>query len=334
VGRLVVSRLGSMLAVLFTLSIVVFLLRAVLPSDPVRAMIGANASAEQVSQARDTLGLDQPLWRQYVTFLGQVFHGDLGTSLRTRRPVLTDIGTFGPATLELALFAFGLAVVFAITFAYFSSLGQRSSVVPRYVALALASTPQFLLVILLLIVFYSHLGWIPAGSRLNSDLADPGPTGLLVLDSLVHADIGLLVNALWHLAMPGLVLAIGASVAIGRVLRGSLLDTRRETYAVAAESRGMSHARILARHGLRNAAGPALSMAGLQAGVLVTGVVVVETMTGWDGLGRYLAQSIQFNDYPAITGVVLALGVFYVFVNMAVDIGQAIADPRLRETLA
>jgi peptide/nickel transport system permease protein len=196
--------------------------------------------------------------------------------------------------------------------------------------LALASAPTFFLAILMIMLFYRRLGWLPASGRLSNSYRDTGPTGFLLLDSLVHGSPGEFWDAAQHLLIPSLCLALGPAVAIGRVLRSSLLEVMRQDHVRTARAKGMSERVVVVRHALRNASGPALSMAGLQVGLLLAGVVVVELVFAWPGLGLYTEQSIGQADFPAIVGITFVLGTAYVAINAIVDILQLVADPRLR----
>jgi peptide/nickel transport system permease protein len=329
---MVAIRIGSLLVVLLVLSLAVFLIKAVLPADPVRAAVGGQASAAVVEAKRHELGYDKPLMVQYSRFLGNVLHGNFGDSLRTRRPVLEDINKYAPATVELALCSAFLAGVFGVALGLWSAHGGRGSAAARVVMLGLASAPTFFLGILLILLFYRRLGWLPASGRLSNSYRDSGPTGFLLLDSFVHRSPGEFWDAARHLFIPALCLALGPAVAIGRVLRRSLLEIMRQDHVRTARAKGMSERVVVLRHALRNASGPALSMAGLQVGLLLAGVVVVELVFAWPGLGLYTQQSIGQADFPAIVGITFVLGIAYVAINAIVDILQLVADPRLRVT--
>jgi peptide/nickel transport system permease protein len=195
---------------------------------------------------------------------------------------------------------------------------------------ALASAPTFAVALFLLIVLYKQLGLFPPGARLSDGVNPAGPTGLYVLDGIIQLDFQKSLDALWHLVIPCICLAIVPAVAVARVLHGSLDSVMREDFVRTARSKGLTGRGVVLNHGLRNASGPALSMAGLQFGALLTGVVIIEQMLSWPGLGRYASQAIEVADFPAITAVVLILGVAYVLVNFIVDLLQLAADPRLR----
>lgn len=329
-GSFVLRRLGGLVGVLLALSIAVFLIQAVLPADPVRASLGANASPQLVEQKREELGYNDPILQQYTHFLGNVVQGDLSTSLRTKRPVTDDIGRFARPTFELAGFAALLAAMMGVGLGVWSARGGRGAGIARFVILGAASAPTFFVAILGILLFYRKLGWLPASGRLDRMKIPKGPTGFYLVDSLLHGNVKWFWNALRHLILPAFCLAIGPAVAIGRVLRGALLEVLRADHVRTARSKGLSERAVILRHGLRNAMQPTLSMAGLQVGLLLTGVVVIELVFAWPGLGLYTTQAIQQADFPAVIGIVLVLGTAYVVVNAVVDILQVVADPRLR----
>ena len=327
--RIVITRILSMFGVLMLLTLAIFLIQNVLPADPVRAYFGRNATPEQLEAKRQELGYDKPLPVQYVDFLGRLAQLDLGTSLRTRRPVTTDLADFIPATFELALasvvIAGGLGVILGL-------LGTRRGVgtgAVRLVSVMWSSAPTFFVGLLGILLLYRRLGWLPPGGRTSNTL-EATSTGFLFFGRLIRFELAGVWDALRHLLMPATVLALGPSVAIGRTLRGSLRDILRDDQVRTARVKGLTERAVLVRHGLRNALGPTLSMAGLQIGLLLAGVIVVEVVFSWPGLGQYLDQSIDRADFPAILGVVMVLGASYVVINTIVDLLQLAADPRLR----
>jgi peptide/nickel transport system permease protein len=326
---LLAKRLVAVVVILLALTAVLFLLQHISPADPVKTMLGPGASQELVAETRRQLGLDDPISVQYVHYVGHLLHGDLGTSYRTRRPVGTDLATFFPATLELTLFGLALALVLAVGLAVATTLNWPGAGVFRLVLLVGAAMPAFLLAIGGIILFYKQLGWLPATGRTDILDAPTGPTGLLTVDAILHARPDLFVDALRHLLLPGLAIAIGPAVSIGRVLRSSLVTTQQTDYTRTARAKGLTEVRVMQRHVLRNSVGPALSMTGLQVGLMFAGVLVVEQIFAWPGLGQYTAQSIPVGDYPAIAGVMLLLGAAYVVINTVVDLLQAAADPRI-----
>ncbi len=322
-----VRRLSTAVLILLILSFVIFLLQSVSPGDPARAYVGANASPEMVAAERERLGLNDPMLEQFVRFVGGLFTGDLGRSLRTRQPVTADIATYLPATAELVVAAFLIALALAALYALSGALHWPGASVGRGVLLVLATAPPFLLALVGIIVFFGQLGWLPA--RGVGDFEDPGPFGIQLLDTLLHGQTDAFADALQHLLLPAAVLSIAPAVAIGRVFRSSLHDVLGVDYVRTARSKGLTETQVVIHHVVRNAIGPALSMAGLQLGFMFAGVVVVEQIFSWPGIGNYLAASIPVADFPAIAGVTLVLGTIYILSNVIVDLLQALADPRV-----
>jgi peptide/nickel transport system permease protein len=328
--KFVLTRIASMILVVLVLAFVMFVLQRVTPVDPVRAKLGSNASKQAVAAERKKLGYDDPLVVQYVDYLGDLVHGNLQESLRTRRPVIDDIGDYLPATIELAVFGLLFAVGMGTALGLASAARFRGSGVLRVVMIGGASAPVFLLALIGLVVFYRNLGWLPATGRTSIQNAPTGPTGFLTIDGVLHGRLDVTWDAFRHLILPAFCIAIGPAVSIGRVLRGSLVGNLRSDYVRTARAKGLRERTVLLRHALRNSMGPALSMTGLQVGLMFAGVVVIETIFAWGGLGQYIVQSIPRADFPAIAGVTLLLGVGYVVINSVIDILQSLADPRIR----
>jgi peptide/nickel transport system permease protein len=325
----IAKRLLAAVLIMLALTAVMFTLAKLSPVDPVHAMLGPSASPAAILAEKHRLGLDRPVLAQFGSYVSGALHGDLGMSYRTRRPVSTDLGAFIPATAELSVFGLALAVILAALLAVGSTLRWPGAAVFRLLLMAGASTPAFLLAIAGILVFYSKLGWLPATGRTGYLDAPAGPTGLLTIDGLLHGRPTVTLDALRHLLLPALAVAVVPAVSIGRVLRSSLLDGMRSDYVRTARSKGLTERTVVLRHVLRNCLGAALSMTGLQVGLMFSGVLVIEEIFAWPGIGQYMAQSIPAGDFPAISGVTLVLGVGYVAVNTVVDILQAVADPRI-----
>jgi peptide/nickel transport system permease protein len=329
-GVFILRRLGAMLVVLLALTAVMFILQRVSPFDPVRVAVGPEASPTVVAAARKRLGYDDPIPVQYVHYIEHAVAGNLGTSLDTGNPVTSDIGTFLPASLELMLAAILIATPLALLIGVASAARWKGATLIRVGSIVFASAPAFVLSVLFVLLFYSRLHWLPAGGR-TSDLSAPsGPTGLLTVDGLMAGQPSVTWDAIQHLVLPAVALALVPAVAVGRVLRGALLTNMRSEHVRAARARGLTETALVLQHCLRNSAGPALAMSGLQLGAIFASLVVVETVFAWPGLGNYLSQAIPKGDFPVITGVTLLLGAMYVVVNTVVDILQAVADPRIR----
>jgi len=329
VKRLIAGRLVALVAILIGLSAIVFVLESVIPADPVRAMVGASATRDAVAHKRHQLGLDRPLPVQYVKFLGRAVTGNLQLSLHTRRPVRADLASYLPATLELAGVAALMAVVLGGLLGLLTARGGGTGL--RLALLTGASAPGFLLAIVLLLLFYVKLHWLPGSGRLSSSITPPsGPTHFLLFDSLVHGRFDVFVDAVRHLILPATCLALGPAVALGRTLRSSLQTVLGQDHIRTARAKALTERRVLLSHALRSALNAPLTMAGLQVGMLLAGVVVIETAFAWPGLGNYTVQSIATADFPAVAGVTLVLGAAYVIINAVVDLAQMAADPRLR----
>jgi peptide/nickel transport system permease protein len=325
-----IRRAAAAAGVILVLIAAVFILQQLSPSDPVRAKLGPNATTAIVAAERKRLGYDDPLPVQYVRYVGDAFTGSLQVSLRTGQPVLSDIGTFLPASLELVFFSLLLGVPLTLLLGIAGAGRWRGSGLFRFSMLTSAAAPQFLLGALGILFLYHHLNWLPATGRSSYADAPTGPTGFLTIDGLLHGRWEVTLDAIKHLIMPALALALLPAVAVGRVLRGSMIANLRADHVRVARAKGLSEWQVLWRHCLRNSAGPALAMSGLMLGLVFEGLVVVETVFAWPGIGSYVAASIPKDDFPAIAGVTLLLGASYVLVNTIVDLLQAAADPRIR----
>lgn len=326
----ITKRLGAALVIIVFLTFAMFLLQHLSHSDPVHALLGAGASQAAVRAETHKLGLDQPLLNQYFHYLGNLVQGDLGTSYRTRQPVVSDLGQYLPATLELSLYSLLLAGVLGLVLGVGGAGRWRGAGLFRLILIAGAATPPFVIALIGLLFFYGHLGWLPASGRSGISNPPTGPTGLLTIDGLVHGRLGVTIDALHHLILPAVCIALVPAVSIGRILRSSLEETMRADYIRTARAKGLKRHTVLLRHALRNSIGPALSMLGLQAGLMFSGVVVIEQIFAWPGIGFYTAQGIPQGDFPAIAGVTLVLSIAYVAINAIVDVLQALADPRIK----
>jgi peptide/nickel transport system permease protein len=324
------KRVGAAVLIVIILVAVMFGLEKMSNIDPAHAYLGAGASAPAVATERKALGLDEPVAVQFWHYLTGVARGNFGVSYRTRDPVRQDLGQYLPATIELATYALGFAVVMGLVLGVASAASWRGYRILKVVMVSGASAPIFLLALLGILLFYAHLGWLPATGRTSYANPPTGPTGLLTVDALVHGDLGVLVDAWRHLVLPAFCLSVVPAVSIGRVLRGSLVAVLREDYVRTARAKGLREKTVLLRHALRNSLGPALAMTGLQAGLLLAGDVVVEEIFAWPGVGNYIAQGLPVGDFPAISGVTIVFGVGYVIVNAIVDVAQRLADPRVR----
>jgi peptide/nickel transport system permease protein len=302
--RFLVRRLVLATPVLLGVATIVFALVHLIPGDPVQAMLGDAASPESVAELRSRLGLDRPLPVQYAAFLSGAAHGDLGVSLRTNERVTAAIAARLPATIELALAAMLVAVAIAIPAGVVAAV--KAGTVADHAATTLAlvgiSMPNFWLGPLLAIVFSVGLGWLPVSGR----------------------------GTLAHLVLPAITLGAPLAAVLARMTRASLIEELRELYVTAARARGLSTARVVLKHALRNSLIPIVTVLGLQVGGVLTGAVITETLFAWPGVGRLLIQSIGFRDYPLVQGCILLIAVTYVSVNLLTDMAYAYLDPRIR----
>jgi peptide/nickel transport system permease protein/dipeptide transport system permease protein len=325
--RYLIKRIAGLIAVLLVMSFIVFSLQSIIPADPARAMAGPTAPTATVAAIRQQLGLDDPTLVQYGRFLSHLVHGDLGTSVRTRQPVTADVQKYLAASLELILVAtvLGLALAGLLALAQ-NTLGRFSLV--RLAIIGAGSTPIFLSALLLAYFFWFRLGWLPGLGRLGTP-GFSGPTGFNLIDGLLLGTPAVSLDALAHIILPATALALPIAVAVGRSLSGSLHDVMRQSYIRTGRGKGLSETRVLLRHGLRNAASAPLAMTGLQVGLLFGNLLIVERVFAWPGLGLYAVQAFAGADLPAILGVSMVFGTFYILVNIVIEICQSVADPRI-----
>jgi ABC-type dipeptide/oligopeptide/nickel transport system permease component len=302
--RYLLRRILLTVPVLLGVATLVFSLIHLVPGDPAQAMLGDGASPQDIAELRRSLGLDEPLFDQYVTFLGNAAGGDLGRSFRTGQPVTTMILERVPATAELAIAAMIVAIVLAIPLGVIAAVwrGTAADYGAMTFALAGVSIPNFWLGPLLAIVFAVELGWLPVSGR----------------------------GTLAHLVLPAISLGLALAAILARMTRASLLDELRELYVRAARARGASRSAAVTVHALRNSMVPLLTIVALQFGAVLTGAVITETIFAWPGIGRLLIQSIGFRDYPMVQGCILLIAVTYVTVNLITDLLYGVLDPRIR----
>ncbi len=333
--RYILRRLAMMVFLLFGVSLLVFLISHLVPSDPVGANLSQTAmnNPEVVAAFEAKWGLDKPLWQQYFIYLGNLLQGDLGTSIRTGQPVIQDLIKYYPATVELSIFAMLVAIVLGVLFGVVSAVfrNKPGDQILRAVSVSGVSIPSFWFALLTLSVFSSALGIFPGGGRLDSRASIPkGGTGLYVLDGLFSGNFSMVGDALSHLILPALVLGFFTMGLITRQTRSNLLETMSADYIRTARSKGMSERRVVTRHALGNALIPVITVAGMGFCNLLGGMVFVEKIFAWPGIGQYAYLSATTLDFPAICGVSLLIAVNYVVINLIIDILYGVIDPRVR----
>jgi peptide/nickel transport system permease protein/dipeptide transport system permease protein len=327
-GLFLLRRLGGLATVLVAMTIVLFALQQLVPADPARAIMGPNAPDAAVDAKRTEMGLDQPLPVRYWHYMAALARGDLGQSIHTHGSVAHDLARFTPASLELVLAALLLGILIGGAVALPQALGHWSGGL-RYWLIAASSAPIFLTGLLLSLLFWFRLGWLPGGGRISPDDFRPGPTGFMVLDGVLSGQPRMVLDALSHLLLPALTLALPIAVAIGRTLASSLTEVYRQGYIQTARAKGIGESVVLFRHALRNAAGPPLSMVALQVALIFNNLLIVERLFAWPGLGLYMVQAFAAADLPAVLGVALVAAAAYLVVAAIVDVLRAVFDPRL-----
>lgn len=325
-----------MIPLLIGVTLVAFIISQTVPSDPVNAALGQNAVAhpEIVAAFRAKWGLDQPPYIQYLTYLGNMFQGDLGISIATHNPVLQDLSWYMPATVELATSSIILAIGVGVPFGIISAIRRNTWLdqISRILSLIGVSAPVFWLALLGLFVFYARLRWLPGPGRLDIGTNPPvAVTGWYTLDALWWGDFDLFLNALSHLILPSIVLAAFSMGLITRITRSAMLDVVSQDYIRTARSKGLGESAITVRHTLPNAMIPTVTVLGLSYGNLLTGAVLTETIFSWPGIGQYAYQASVRLDFPAIMGVTMLIALVFILVNLAVDVLYIFLDPRLRK---
>lgn len=316
-------------------TLVTFILTNLVPGDPVAAALGQRAAEDPaiVAQFRAQYGLDQPLVVQYFTYLGNLLHGDLGTSTTTHNPVASDLAKALPATLEIAIGAIVLSVIIGVVLGTVAAhrRGKASDHVLRVVSLAGLSVPTFWLALVLYYVFYFQLHIAPGSGRLSSDFTTPPTvTGMYTVDALLVGQLDTFLDAMAHLFLPVLVLTLYTVGLLTRFVRTAVLEVLDQDYVRAARAKGLPGRTVIWSYVLRGASIPILTVVGLAFGSLLSGTVLVEAIFAWPGIGSYAYQAASHLDLPGVMGVGLLIGVMYLLVNLVVDLLYGVLDPRVR----
>ncbi|MBI2370240.1 MAG: ABC transporter permease [Deltaproteobacteria bacterium] len=331
-ARYVAHRLLLLVPVLLGVAFVTFLTLHLTPGDPAQIMLGERATPEAVAALRERLGLDRPFATQFLRYLGRLATGDLGRSIQTNNEVLGELGLKFPATIELALFAMGVAIVLGVAAGALSA--SRPATLWDYLG-TIGSTvgiamPVFWLGLLLMLLFSALLGWLPFSGRLSPASDLQRVTHFYLLDSLLTGNLRAFGDSLRHLLLPGLTLATVPTAFIARMTRAALLEALGGEYIRTARAKGLSEPVVLLRHALRNALVPVLTITGLQFGTLLGGAVLTESIFAWPGLGRLTVDAIFARDYPLVQGCLLLFALTFVLLNLLTDLLYVRADPRIR----
>ena len=333
--RFLGRRLVALVLLGLGITLVAFILTQLVPANPVAANLGEQAAADPaaVEAFRERYGLDRPLPVQYGLYVVRLVQGDLGESQQTRQPVRNELGTFIPATAELALVSVLIAAIVGIGLGVVAAV-RRNRVtdhVLRVFSLVGISMPTFWLALVTLYVFFFRLDWVPGGDRLDPGvLPPPHKTGLYSVDALLAGDWSTLRSALHHLVLPALVLAAYNVGLLTRYTRSAVLEVISNDYVRAARAKGLPEPVVVLRHVLRAALPSVITVLGLVFANVLTGAVLVESIFAWPGIGQYAYRSAVSLDLPAIMGVSLFVAIVYVTVNFVVDVLYGVIDPRIR----
>lgn len=334
-GRYLLRRLVTLTITLLGIMVITFFISLVIPLDPLAALAGPQAPQETVERLRTLYGFDQPIYVQFGRYVVRLVHGDLGVSFQTSRPVFQDILKFFPATLELATFAILIGVAVGIPLGVLSAV-YRNSLLDQFcrvLSLIGVSTPVFWLGLVLLLIFYFKLGWLPEPGRLDIMLLEPPRiTGVLLIDSVVARDWEVFANALKHMVLPASVLGLVGMAGIARITRSSMLEVLSQEYVKTARIKGLSEYLVITRHALRNALVPTVTVIGLTYGGLMEGSVLTETIFSWPGLGRYMANAFLTLDLNTIVGGTILVAFTFCLVNLLVDLLYAFLNPKISYT--
>lgn len=328
------GRTLSVVVTLIGLMLLTFSMGRLLPADPVLAVTGSEVDKATYDRVYQELGLDQPVWWQFLSYVGRVVTGDMGRSLTTGQPVSADLLSVFPATIELALVAIlcGTLVGVPLGVAAAVNRGKPIDHVARVIGLAGHSVPIFWLGLIALILFYAKLQWVAASGRidiLNEGLVPP-ITGLLLLDTALQGEWDVFRDALDHIILPGAVLGYYSVAYISRMTRSFMLEQLGQEYIVSARAKGVSRRRMIWAHAFKNIRVQLLTVIALTFGGLLDGAVLIETVFGWPGLGQYLTRGLKMNDMNVVMGAVLLIGITFLVINIVSDRLYRILDPRTR----
>lgn len=335
-ARFIGKRVGLGVLVVIGVVALTFVIARVVPGDPAVTYAGPHATPASIAQARRQLGLDKPVVVQLIDYLEGIAKGDWGTSYRTRQPVLSNLGTALPASIELVVAGMVIALLIGLPLGLLSARfrGRAPDVLVRVVAVIGVSVPVFWLALILQRVFAGQLHWLPAAGEYSSGLYYTSPltsyTNMPVLDALVTGNWAVLGSALSHLLLPALVVAAYPAGLIARMVRASILDTLGENHVRMVRALGFGERALFGRWALRPALNPVVQVVALVFAYALANTFLVEAVFDWPGLGSYAANSLQALDTPAVMGVTLIVAIAYVVLNLIVDVVQALIDPRIR----
>ncbi|AIQ97693.1 ABC transporter permease [Prochlorococcus sp. MIT 0801] len=330
--KYILSRLTLLPIMLWIISSLVFILLRIAPGDPVDAILGTRANEFARESLRIKLGLDKPLINQYIEYLNQLIHGNLGISLNTQEPVKVIISKALPASLELAIFSILIASLVGYLIGFLGAVKPESKIdfSGRIFGIGTYALPPFWAAMLIQIIFAVFLGWLPIGGRLPPGAIPPPPiTGFLLLDSILDKNVEIIFSSIQHLILPSVTLGILLSGIFSRALRLNLEEVLKKDYIEAAKSRGINNSRVLVKHALPNTLLPILTITGLTVSSLVGGALLIEITFSWPGIALGLQEAINQRDYPVVQGIVVVISSLVVMISVCIDIAIAYIDPRV-----
>ena len=331
--RFILRRLGMVVPTFIGITVLAFALIHLIPGDPIEVMMGERGMDPAAhTQAMKQLGLDQPLPVQYWHYLQHAARGDLGQSLVSNTPVLSEFMARFPATMELSICALIFAIVVGLPVGAMAALKRGSAVDHGVMGAALTgySMPIFWWGLILIMFFSVKLGWTPVSGRISVDYDVPSVTGFMLIDAWLSPDAGAWKSAVSHLILPAIVLGTIPLAVVARMTRSSMLEVLREDYIRTARAKGLSYSRVVIVHALRNALIPVVTVIGLQVGSLLAGAVLTETIFSWPGIGKWLIDAISRRDYPVVQGGILLIALLVIVVNLIVDVLYGVLNPRIR----
>lgn len=333
--QFIFKRLSLVIPTFIGITLLTFTLIRLIPGDPIEVMAGERGvSAERHALLSAELGLDQPMYIQYFQYVKGIVQGDLGNSLVTREPVLSEFLTLFPATIELAFCAAVFAILIGLPAGIIAAV-RRGTIFDHSVmtfSLTGYSMPIFWWALLLMLIFSVNLGWTPVSGRIDVVFWIEDVTGFMLIDTLLADEEGAFKSAVSHLILPSIVLGTIPMAVIARMTRSSMLEVLSEDYIRTARSKGIAPWRVIVIHALRNALIPVITVIGLQVGILLSGAILTETVFAWPGIGKWLIESIGRRDYPVVQGGILIVATIIIIVNLLVDLTYGIINPRIRHS--
>ncbi|ASR48699.1 ABC transporter permease [Paenibacillus kribbensis] len=325
------KRLAVLIPVLLGMTLIVFSIIHAIPGDPAETILGDKATEQSKQALREQLGLDKPWLQQYGTYLGELAHGDLGDSIRTRQPIAREMVPYLAATLELTVASMFFAVVVGMNAGIVSAWKRNSwfDYVSMVIALVGVSMPIFWLGLMEQWIFANKLHWLPSIGRMNSRDPVEAVTHLAIIDAIIGGRMDQVWTVIKHLILPSIALGTIPMAVIARITRSSMLEVMDADYIRTARAKGLASFQVVYKHALKNAAIPVLTVVGLQTGSLLGGAVLTETIFAWPGIGRYIFEAISSRDYPVIQSGILIIAFLFVIINLIVDLLYAVLDRRI-----